>query len=191
MLFHTTDKLNLGAFFETPFRADWEREVETYGISETFDEKLDMPMSYGVGLAYRFSDQLTVSADIARTEWSDFVLITSEGNKFSAITGLPTGESDVDPTYDVRIGAEYLFIWNKFVIPLRAGVFYDPVPAEGSPDTLLGFSLGSGIAAHRFSFDAAYQYKFGNDVDTLGLSVPGFSQDVEEHSLFLSMLIYF
>jgi len=47
---------------------------------------MDMPMSYGLGIAYRFSDRLTLSADIYRTEWQDFILTDSEGNETSPVT---------------------------------------------------------------------------------------------------------
>ncbi|KJU82207.1 hypothetical protein MBAV_005599, partial [Candidatus Magnetobacterium bavaricum] len=49
----------------------------------------------------------------------------------------------------------------KYVVPLRAGVFYDPAPAEGKVDNFYGFSFGSGITFKRFAFDVAYQYRFG------------------------------
>jgi len=150
-----------------------------------------MPMSYGIGLAYRFSDQFTASLDIYRTEWGDFILTDSKGNDTSPITGQPTSESDIGPTHQVRIGGEYLFIKPKHVIPLRGGAFYDPAPAEGSPDDYFGFSLGSGIAYGRFVFDIAYQYRFGNNVGTSILKNLDFSQDVEERTIYSSVIIHF
>ena len=53
------------------------------------------------------------------------------------------------------MGGEDLFILQNYVIPLQAGAFYDPAPAEGSPDDFFGFSVGSGIGAGRFIFEAA------------------------------------
>jgi long-subunit fatty acid transport protein len=147
-------------------------------------------MSYGIGLAYRFSDRLTVSADLTRTEWDDFIFKDSEGNKTSAISGRPKNDSDVDATHTVRVGAEYLFIEPKYVIPLRCGAFYDPAPAEGSPDDFYGFSLGSGFARGRFIFDLAYQYRFGRDVGESILQNLDFSQDVDEHSVYASIIIH-
>jgi len=143
-------------------------------------------------LAYRFSDNLTASLDLYRTEWDDFELKDSEGNKTSPISGLPSSESDVDPTYQVRMGAEYVFTQlEKYAIPLRGGLFYDPAPAEGSPDDYYGFSLGSGITSERFSFDIAYQYRFGNNVGDSILQNLDFSQDVKEHTVYSSIIFYF
>ena len=206
LLWYITPKLTLGAVLKTPFTADIEREstfnssirfptvpgadsVISSTTSENFD--LDMPMVSGIGLAYRFSDQLTVSADLTRTEWDDFLFEDSGGNEFSPISGLPKDESDIDPTHQVRIGAEFLFIQPQYVIPLRGGFFYDPAPAEGSPDDFFGISLGSGFARGRFIFDLAYQYRFGRDVGGSILQALDFSQDVDEHSVFASIIFHF
>jgi len=202
ILFHPTKKINIGAVLKLPFRADLEHEK----ISESFtnniavvnmktvkDEKMDMPMSYGFGVAYRFSDKLTLSADIYRTEWDQFIITDSKGNEISAITGESTDLSKTDPTHQIRFGTEYLFINPelKHVIPLRAGIFYDPVPSEGSPDDYYGFSLGTGISLGKFVFDIAYQYRFGNNVGDSIISNYGFSQDVEEHTVYSSLIIHF
>ena len=206
VLWNVNSKLTLGAVLKTPFTADIEHESifssslifpsnpgsnTTSSASSVEDEELDMPMSYGIGLAYRFSDELTTSIDIYRTEWGDFILEDSNGNKTSPISGKSESESDIDPTYQVRMGVEYLFINPKYVIPLRGGIFYDPAPAEGSPDDFYGFSIGSGIAKGRFVFDIAYQYRFGNDVGSSILQNLGFSQDVDEHTIYSSIIFHF
>jgi len=205
-LWNITNKLTLGAVLKTPFGADLKHEStftsslcypehpeanSSNSISSIEDEKLDMPMSYGIGIAYRFSDQFTLSADVYRTAWDDFILTDAQGNKNSPITGKPVSESDIGPTHQVRSGGEYLFITPTYIIPLRVGAFYDPAPAEGSPDDYFGFSLGSGIAYGRFIFDIAYQYRFGNNVGTSILKNLDFSQDVEEHTVYSSVIIHF
>ena len=206
ILWNVTSKLNVGAVFKTPFTADIKKQksfsrIEIYPDDledpignitspprSTEHLDLDMPRSYGIGLAYRFSDNLTASLDLYRTEWEDFELEDSDGKKTSPICG----ECDVDPTYQVRMGAEYVFTQpQKYVIPLRGGLFYDPAPAEGSPDDYYGFSLGSGITRERFSFDIAYQYRFGNNVGEYFWPSRDLSQDVKEHTVFSSLIIYF
>ena len=202
ILWNITNKLTLGAVFKTPFEADLKHEStfvssghpegnSSNSNSYIEDETLDMPMSYGIGIAYRFSDQFTLSADVYRTEWGNFILTDSKGNDTSPTTGQPISESDIGPTHQVRIGGEYLFIKPKHLIPLRGGVFYDPAPAEGSPDDYFGFSLGTGISYGRFIFDIAYQYRFGNNVGTSILKNLDFSQDVEEHTIYSSVIIHF
>jgi len=195
----------LGAVLKTPFRADVEYKADKEssltdsesqyktGEYETRDEEIKMPMSYGIGLACRLSDNFSVSADIYRTEWDDFIYKESNGQETSAVSGNPVNESDIDPTHQVRAGAEYLFI-NKnkgYVIPLRCGIFYDPAPAENNPDDFYGFSLGFGFTKPDwFSLDIAYQYRFGNDVGKSLFQDWQFSEDVKENIVYLSMIWY-
>jgi long-subunit fatty acid transport protein len=204
LLWNVTDRLVFGAVLKTPFTAGLKREWvyeskqvqpqsqgESTIRSKTYYEDLTMPMSYGIGLAYRFSDRVTVSADVYRTNWQNFVLTDAAQTKISPITNGPESDADIGPTTQARLGAEYLFIKPQYTIPVRAGFFYDPAPAKGHPDNYFGFSLGSGLGIGRFVFDIAYVYRFGRDV---GKSlIPGIklTQDVDEHSLYTSMIIHF
>ncbi len=207
ILWNVTSSFTIGAVLKTPFEADVEYEylldsckkypeLSDKCASKTFDPynenmTMDMPMSFGIGFAYRFSDRFTVSFDIYRTEWDDFVLTDSTGTKTSPITGKSVNESGIDPTHQIRMGAEYIFIKPKYEIPLCAGIFYDSSPAEGSPDNFFGFSVGSGIGIGRSKFDIAYQYRFGNNVGDSVLKGWGSSQDMQEHVVYSSVIIYF
>jgi len=206
IMWNITGQLTLGAVFKTPFTADLKRVSNVNSslnfsdtpyvdstVSHSFADygELDMPMSYGIGLAYRLSDQFTLAADVYRTEWGDFIHKDSKGKKTCPITGLPQGESDVDATNQVRLGAEYLFMKGDYVIPLRGGAFYDPAPAQERPDSIFGVSVGSGIACGRIVFDIAYQYRFGNNVGRSVLKNMDFSQDIKEHTASASFIIYF
>jgi long-subunit fatty acid transport protein len=205
-LWNITDKLNMGVVFKSPFTASVTHDfnavtTENYsgrkrqpapyleGGTDYFD--LGMPMSYGLGFAYRFSDRLTVSADVYRTEWGDFLVTTPDGNQYSALSGLPRDQSHVSATNQAHLGAEYLFIWPKYTIPVRAGFFYDPGPAENSPDNYYGFSVGTGIGIGRFVFDLAYVYRFGNDVKKTLVEGVTFSQNVVQHAIYSSLIIHF
>jgi long-subunit fatty acid transport protein len=206
ILWHVNSKVTIGAVVKTPFEADLRHEStfnsfihypgvpaadSTTSIASAEDETLDMPMSFGIGFAYRFSDKFTASIDIYRTEWGEYVLTDSNGNRTSPISGKSSSDSDIDPTHQVRIGAEYLLIKPHYVIPLRGGIFYDPAPAEGSPDDFYGLSLGSGIAYRQCIFDIAYQYRFGNNVGTSIMQNLDFSQGVDEHTVYSSVIIHF
>jgi long-subunit fatty acid transport protein len=205
-LWKMTEHWTLGAVFKAPFTATVDHQINedksvtypTFSVANThiirhisIPEKLRMPMSYGLGLAYRFSDRLTVSGDLYRTHWEDFIYEDYKGIKTSPISGKPEGSFDTANTTCVRLGGEYLIIGAKYVVPLRAGIFYDPAPAEGSPDNYYGFALGSGIAYGRFIFDVAYQFRFGNGVGSSQLQSLNFSQDVREHTLYTSMIVHF
>jgi hypothetical protein len=118
------------------------------------------------------------------------VLTDADGNKISPISGKSSG-SDIDPTNQVRLGAEYLFFKNRFIVPVRGGVFYDPAPAEGQPDDIYGFSLGSGITKGKIVFDIAYQYRYGNNVKTYIMESMDFSMDIREHTVYASLIYHF
>ncbi len=204
VLWEPVHNLKLGFVFKTPFSADIEYKGVTDNgktIMETHrDDELDMPMSYGFGLSYRFSDRLTMAADIYRTEWQDFIFTKSSGEKTSPITNQSPEDSDIDPTHQARIGAEYLIINMKSdpdafdydIISLRGGLFYDPYPAAGSPDDCYGLSLGSGIKIKQFLFDIAYQFRYGNNVSKYSSeNIGNFSKDVKEHVVYFSLVYYF
>lgn len=201
--------LQIGMVLKTPFAADLEHKHSVYSFtqypdlpsradiehSESYEreESLDMPMSAGIGFAYRFSDIWTVSLDMYWTKWDDFILTDSSGNEISPITGKSSGESDIDPTYQIRAGAEYLvYQTDTYLFPLTFGFFYDPIPAQGSPADVFGFSIGTGIAHKKYySFDLAYQYRFGDDTAGFMLEAMNFSQDLREHTLYSSFVLYF
>lgn len=206
IMWNINSTFTLGAVFKSPFRGDVKHayhstktivyptdpeknrtEVKSYSEKET----LDMPMSYGIGFAARLSDALTLALDLYRTEWGDYVLHTGDGRKLSPITGKPESDSDVGATTQVRLGGEYLIIGEQTVIPLRAGLFYDPEPADGSPDNFWGVSVGSGIAYKQFVYDIAYQYRFGRDVRSAIVGDETSRQDVHQHTVYMSVIYHF
>jgi long-chain fatty acid transport protein len=203
VLWNLSEKWTLGAVLKTPFTADIKHSRYFYTSTQYLDfdneqedffignEKLEMPMSYGIGVAYRMSDALTVSADIYRTEWGAYIHEDANGNKSSPITGTPESQADIDATHQVRLGAEYLFIKPKYAIPLRGGLFYDPAPAKGNPDNYFGLSLGTGIVYKAFIFDIACQYRFGKDVGQSVSESINSTQDVGEITIYSSIIIHF
>jgi long-subunit fatty acid transport protein len=206
VLWDVTRIFTLGAVFKAPFSADLKHDYHS-SYSWAFptqpdqnqdgeiifseDETLDMPMSYGMGLAVRFSDALTLALDIYRTEWGDYVMHTPDGGNISPITGKPEDESDIDATTQIRLGGEYLIIRERTVIPVRAGVFYDPEPAPGSPDDFWGVSIGTWISHKRIVYDLAYQYRFGRDVRSAVVGAREATQDVTQHTLYMSLIYHF
>ncbi len=198
ILWHISQKMSIGAVIKTPFTAKVEhdywkdRKIENeIPENKIMDEELDMPMSYGIGYVCKFSDIFYISADIYRTEWDDYIMRDEKGHEIYPTSGRFVDQS---PTCQVRVGAEYLFIneVKNYAVPIRGGIFYDPAPAERRPDNFFGFSLGTGFTKNnRFSLDIAYQYRFGNDAGkTSKLDNLGFSQDTDEHTVFLSLIVY-
>ena len=173
--------LSLGAFFEFGFSADVYRHIVFETASEEgpdieeYSEKIsvDLPPSFGIGLCYRFGDAFMVTADYTRVFWEDFVFETENGRKYD-VQGVPLDQSDVHATNTFRVGAEYLWILDRMVVPLRFGTFYDPQPAQGGSQDYFGFSLGSGLIFRHFSLDGAYQIRIGlNDKESSLLNIVG------------------
>lgn len=227
LLWKATRRLQLGAVYHSGFRARVDYTSLTIGHSpfllarRTSNLAIEFPKGYGIGAAYRFpGDKLTLSLDITRRDWNDYVQIDPRGGlatrRTSPITGLPKWQSYHSPTYAVRLGGEYVFVNYKkakqdYLPSARAGFFYDPQPAsnrkahwwgidngDGSPDDYFGFSLGGGVLIHdRVNIDAVYQFRWGNNVrrDTVAGAPAwlerGFRENVRQHTIYLSTVVYF
>lgn len=224
-LFRATERLNFGLVYHTQFTADVDfTQVLRTGQSNGMPgfalskrpQKYTFPSAVGLGVSYRFpNDKLTLSLDITRREWDQFVIHDPENRtlgmqKRSGVTGLPKWMSPHDPTYTVRVGAEYVFVNAKkpkqdYLPSLRAGAFYDPEPAggredqwyglgkvTGKVDNYYGVTLGAGVLIkNRVNLDAAYIYRWGADVRNDTFGVAGTDADVGQHAFYLSTVIYF
>lgn len=177
------------------------------------------PDSLAVGGAFRVNDRLSLSLDVTRTDWNDFYVRDAEGTRRSLVdfSNLeePLTKPHLDPTYTVRFGTEYVFIPKRRVEEmntlwtLRAGLFYDEEPASGKasprkfrliddtgsgePDKFYGLAVGCGLLTHqRVNLDAAYQLRYGDDVNRDFIrGMTGFSERVFQHRFLMSAVIYF
>lgn len=240
LLWNMTNLITVGAVLKTPvtFHPDVEVQVFSRQITPVLnrdisaqarfsqgDVLLEYPISYGAGIAFRFSDAFTVDFDIFRTEWGDFKregvvrfetvfdpatrlltqrpvigLLGADNRVIGGVEAFDPVErrtvrlfpSEVDATYQIRLGGEYLFILEKTIIPLRAGVFYDPEPSHKNPQDFYGFALGSGASLGPLIIDIAYQFRFANGVsgEQLGLP-PAFKSDIRQSTLFASAIYHF
>jgi long-subunit fatty acid transport protein len=199
--------ITVGAVYKTPFTAHLtydhsyvstqfyptlNRTVINFAAPPTDKQRLKMPASFGLGVALRFSDAFTWSCDVYRTQWSRFFRgdIRDVGER-SDIDNRSRSRSNVDDTTQVRTGCEYLFILEKTLIPLRAGLFLDPRPSHKAPDTFWGFSLGSGVMIGNFVVDYAYTFRTGNGVDGGLLGVPNSKADIDQNTFLLSVIYHF
>jgi long-subunit fatty acid transport protein len=192
----------LGAVIKTPFKATLvhhfnfssatEGEPPAAPIDINEEVSLRMPLSYGIGWSRRFSDRTTFSLDVTRIHWEQCELTDSQGNAFSPIDGRPMSQSDVSPTMHVRAGYEYVIPLpaQSLALPLRAGLFYDPEPAQDGHNDFYGLALGTGLSRNRFSLDVAYQLRWGHDIDSTPLIATS-TADVIQHSVLASLIYYF
>ena len=171
------------------------------------DLTMHFPDQYGIGFSNRFSDAFTMALDLTYVRWDEFttemvVMDPMTGRRHtvttSAVSGLQQSRSQVDPVATARLGAEYIFIREKIAVPLRAGAFYDPQPAEGGSQDYWGGTLGAGIAWKSLVVDAAYVYRFANDVDLITVTNAKGTRleeiekgDIQQHSFLLSTIYHF
>ena len=219
-LWEISGSLTMGGVYKTPFDAALDIKVDETNINEctstetstiagvsdtvitdcstlqapkpgeTFNYKLRMPPAYGIGLSYRHSDRLTIALDVYRTEWSRFVLRDEDGNETNPLTDHDIREGRLNDTTQVRMGMEYLFIHDKYVVPVRFGLFYDPEPATGHVDDFYGFSLGTGMYYGNIALDTSYQFRMGNDATGDLQDIDGSRVDIKQHVLMLSLIVY-
>jgi len=192
------DTLSIGLVYKSPFRATLFHKLESLIVNGKIttpstlngEGSLEMPMSFGLGILYKFSDQFKVSTDFFRTEWDDLILQKNDGSIVSLVTGNPVEQSDVGAGYQVRMGTEFLIQQNyAFVIPVRAGLFYESLPTNAGLDDCYGFSFGFGYVTKKYAFDIAWQFRFGKDISLF--SHKGHSQDFYENVFYSSFIKYF
>lgn len=196
-------RFRIGGVVKTPFNADIRHTkhelsyVEYPGdpASNTYfeditcsDLTLRMPLSYGMGMSMDWTDAFSCALDVYRTLWERFVMVYPNGVERSPINRDFMDTADVTPTTQIRIGAEYLIQDPTRIIPIRIGAFYDPEPARGRPDDIYGVTVGSGVSYKgRFSFDCAYQLRFGEKRDVESMGIRG---DMTQHFVYASIIYY-
>lgn len=199
IMLNLSDRITFGAMVKTPLmkkhQNDLTKDKNFYSAASStsaantqapfkYDEH-ERPLSYGVGLALRLSDKLTFAADLYRTEWEDYFEKHPNANGI-APAKLYKNEWIVN---QIRMGAEYLIIASKFVIPLRGGLFYDAATDRGEPENIYGLSLGSGIEYGRFAIDLRYRYRTGDDVLNSVQEELDLSSIPDEHLFYSSFVI--
>ena len=245
LLWRPTERWSIGMRYDSELSADVAYTRTGVAIANgrglaftrtTSDREYTFPAAIGVGTAYRFpGDKLTLSLDVTYRDWDDFVIIEDNvhqasltipgafsrsfsglSQRLSPLTNGPKGAVPVDPTWTVRLGAEYVFVDESrpkqdYLPSLRAGIFYDPEPAsgrdnvlingqtqgleqvgDGEPDDFYGVSVGAGLLIkNRINLDVAYEYRWGDDVRTDTFGFFDTNADVDQHSFYFSTVFYF
>lgn len=203
LLWQINQGITIGAVVKTPFEASAERTTysENYirqsdpniftapvrrGILKRQSIDVQMPISYGIGIALRPADTLTIAFDIYRTEWSQFYV--RAGGLKTNIAGDFWKKSHPGDTTQVRTGCEYLFIRERTIIPLRVGLIFDPEPATGHPKDYYGVAVGTGIMLGPVVVDCCYLFRHAQNV---AAEVPAVRRHDNQHSILTSLILYF
>jgi long-subunit fatty acid transport protein len=143
----------------------------------------------GAGAAGRPSDPLTVSADVTWADWSQFTL--RDAGERNPLTNRSQDTGECRDTLTCRLGAEYLLIYPKCIVPLRCGVGYDPGPSVDQTDSYYTASLGTGLQMGRYAFDLAYEARWGRSVNSTVYPDWSASENVLRHRVLASLIVYF
>ena len=168
---------------------------ETYE-TQSKDVEFTFPPHWAVGLAVKWNNRLYSMCDVSQTRWSEFSFQADGEEKINPLNGEPFDDNPIDDCWAARFGTEYLMIFSKTEIPLRAGVAWEEHPDVDEPDDYWSVSVGSGFSIGKqpvkCMVDIAYTYTWANDVLTsLVPSQPGLSSDVEKHEIFVSNIWHF
>ncbi|MBN2090703.1 outer membrane protein transport protein [candidate division KSB1 bacterium] len=183
ILLNLQDKYKIGFVFRTPVRLDFEENFKSFKLGELDSSKsftrtadLNLPFSIGFGVSYRPLRLLTVSSDFTNSNWSDSKLKAIKKNYLDGTeqiileepfpgNKLSGNKRKQNNTKQFRIGAEYIFLIKKYLVPVRTGFFTNtPYITDGNDKsiTYLGFTTGLGVGIGNFLFDMAFVYQNGN-----------------------------
>ncbi len=188
------DFLSIGAAFKTPISATIKGDADAPGLtqlglsgSSNAERSATWPMWFGIGVAIKPNDRLTITADFQYNNWkklSDIpVTYDDAGWKAAGMEQASTFELRWEDTTDIRFGIEYKV--SDF-LALRGGFYTDRAP---SPEETLNIMLpsidykcvtfGLGYKKGKMSVDIAFEYVTGKDreVDPMnylvGAGMPG------------------
>jgi long-chain fatty acid transport protein len=144
-----------GFVYKTPFRADFTSVKD----SVKFVGRLNWPLSFGIGMAVRPSEPLTISIDYNFANWSEGRVVYDDDSQEDY-----PAEGPCD-TYQIRLGGEYLISQRVPRIPIRLGFFLNRLfwnDYARKPIRFKGITCGTGLASTRIAVDIAAVYNFGS-----------------------------
>jgi len=143
MLFKPTSRLSVGLVYNKYPELQVNSEIfyPTFFIdNSTFlqvkaeNEKINLkvPDSYGIGLYYKITDWLRISADMIRIKYSDIlqdslvnvIKVYDESGKSSIPYNFP--DLKINDATEFHFGVEYLLPLKKVKFALRGGIYNDP-----------------------------------------------------------------
>lgn len=186
-LYKVNEKFSIGASLKTPFRVKLNGDTTMAGaalyglpVESAAERECTWPLWAGIGMAYRFSDKITVTADIQYTNWGEMtdIPINYENTTWAVLfNNLNRFELQWQDALQLRFGFEYKASES---LALRCGYYHDPTPlplrdADNTHNILLPQStynwatLGFAYTKGNIKLEAAFEYGFGTDV-TVGIT---------------------
>ena len=204
VIVHPTENFNVGFVYKWPFEGDVvlsrrSREGDLPVAPVTGYPTLSFPAAAGVGLSWRLTSPLTVSADFTRSYWSqghiyDYFDVARPPTTYpdllypTLLQAPPQENSD-----QWRFGVEYVLVGRKLSVPLRAGYYSDRqyfVDARGSAPRYDGVTVGAGVVFRGLLVDVAYVRQTGSYQDPDWVAQSGRAK-VTTHQLYASLIYRF
>ncbi len=172
-------RISLGGVYKTQFTLGYERVENSIGESTLYNPprtdismrtesaSIIYPFSTGLGIAYRPNNRLTLSSDYTFTKWSrakytnirivdEFGIDEREEGPFIR----PDNNYDNKDAKQIRVGLEYVFGSDNWILPVRLGFFKNAqylADSNGNSIAYLGYTLGTGLGiSNHFYVDFAY-----------------------------------
>ena len=191
-LYRLNEHWDIGVVIKPEFGLDLDQDITMNNFKETRSAELDMPTIIGAGVSWRRDDSLTVSTDVTWTEWSEYRFVDKETDLVkNPLTGRSSDVDELENTFTVRVGCEYYLIRENYLVPFRFGLGYDPAPSVDSVDDFYTINVGAGIQVGPYNFDIGYEFRWGNNVNSISLEPVNSSQDVYRHRVLASLVYYF
>lgn len=167
VLFKPLDMLSVGLSFRTKSSISFEGDATMGSLPDTkFERDVDWPMWYGIGIAFKPMNKLTLAFDAQFSQWSESMekLVTTYtdwGN-----------EEEMhlywEDQWQIRFGARYEACEK---LNLRFGVYHDPAPAPDNTlnilfpsNTYMGITFGASYDLTKcMSVDFGFEYLLGDD----------------------------
>ncbi len=166
VLIQASPRFNIGASIRLPFTITdeytytWEQTGATSFDTTHPDQETTYPMMFGLGVAFKPTDKLTIAADYERRNY--------ESSEFTYGQPRTTEKMGWNNVNQFRVGMEYVVIGSSAVFPIRLGfrtaprVAYEKYEYNGTTTdstniTGLVFTGGFGMKFGNVWFDLAYE----------------------------------
>ena len=131
-----------------------------------FDATLPLPATTTLGIAFKVSEKLLVSAEGSFVQWSGYESLDFDFEE--EVIADSENARNYEDAYIVRVGAQYSY---SEMFDFRAGFYYDQSPIQDeffNPETPNSDNIGitGGLSGHfgeRFGFDASILYIIGTE----------------------------
>jgi hypothetical protein len=154
------DKIEVAAVFRTPFvkKSDSEsllRYLSPEGdtdimIEASSRDEYKQPLVAGIGVSCKFSPKFRAASDFTFYNWSKYKVNFYEEEL----------ERDLKDIIKIGAGIEHSssrrIFGQEVIIPLRAGLIYDPQPMKEPNSSYFYLSLGTGVHWGKFLFDGGF-----------------------------------